>query len=209
MFTGLIERTGRVERVADAGGVRRLRIGVPGEFAAGLRVGDSVAVSGVCLTAEAVDASAFEATAVGETLARTTLGALAAGDRVNLETPVTAARVFGGHIVQGHVDGVGRVTAWEHDDNGGTLRVALPARVYELCVEKGSVAIDGISLTIASLCGGDEITIAIVPHTMTATTIAAYRTGTRVNVEADVIAKYVQEFVRRAQGAPAGTGEKP
>jgi riboflavin synthase len=203
MFTGLIEFVGRVERVADEGGVRRLKIGAPRDIVAGLRVGDSIAVSGVCLTAERVDGKGFEATAVGETLARTTLGALVAGDGVNLETPVTAARVFGGHIVQGHVDGVGRVTAWEHDANGGTLQVALPPKVYELCVEKGSIAIDGVSLTIASMCGGGEIGVAIVPHTVGATTIGAYRAGTRVNVEADVIAKYVQEFVRRAQAAPS------
>lgn len=202
MFTGLIESVGRVERVSDAAGVRRLRIAAPAEMVAPLRVGDSVAVSGVCLTAERVEGNAFEATMVGETLARTTLGALVTGDAVNLETPVTAARVFGGHIVQGHVDGVGRVTAWEHDDNGGTLRVALPANVYELCVEKGSIAIDGISLTIAALCGGDEIEVAIVPHTVAATTIAAYAPGARVNVEADVIAKYVHEYVRRMQPAP-------
>jgi riboflavin synthase len=203
MFTGLIEYVGRVERVVDEGGVRRVRIAAPAEIAAGLRVGDSVAVSGVCLTAERVDAAGFEATAVGETLARSTLGALQAGDGVNLETPVTASRVFGGHIVQGHVDGVGKVTAWEHDANGGTLRVALPPKVYELCVEKGSIAIDGVSLTIASLCGGAEITVAIVPHTVGATIIGAYQPGTPVNVEADVIAKYVQEFVRRAQPAPS------
>lgn len=202
MFTGLIESVGRVERVADASGTRVLRIAAPFSVMETLRIGDSIAVSGVCLTAERVDAVAFEATAVGETLARTTLGQLAPGDAVNLETPVTVARVFGGHIVQGHVDGVGRVAAWEHDDNGGTLRVALPAKVYELCVEKGSIAIDGISLTIASLCGGDEITVAIVPHTVEATTIGAYAPGTRVNIEADVIAKYVHEFVRRMQPAP-------
>lgn len=202
MFTGLIETVGRVERVSDAARVRRLRVAAPADFTRQLRIGDSVAVSGVCLTAERVDDGAFEATAVGETLARTTLGQLAAGDPVNLETPVTTARVFGGHIVQGHVDGVGRVTAWEHDDNGGTLRVALPPNVYELCVEKGSIAIDGISLTIAALCGDDEIAVAIVPHTVTATTIGAYASGTRVNIEADVIAKYVHEFVRRMHTAP-------
>ena len=203
MFTGLIEFVGRIEHVEDRGGVRRLRIASPPEIVRGLRRGDSIAVSGVCLTAEIVGGGAFEATAVGETLARTTLGALRTGDSVNLETPVTTDRVFGGHIVQGHVDGVGRVSAWESDENGGTLRVALPPRVYELCVEKGSIAIDGTSLTIASLCGDDEITIAIVPHTVTATIIGDYRRGTRVNVEADVIAKYVYEFVRRVQDAPA------
>lgn len=202
MFTGLIETVGRVERVSDAAGVRRLRVAAPADFTRQLRIGDSVAVGGVCLTAERVDDGAFEATAVGETLARTTLGQLAAGDAVNLETPVTTARVFGGHIVQGHVDGVGRVAAWEHDDNGGTLRVALPPNVYQLCVEKGSIAIDGISLTIAALCGDDEIAVAIVPHTVAATTIGAYASGTRVNIEADVIAKYVHEFVRRMQTAP-------
>ncbi|HEX5133419.1 MAG TPA: riboflavin synthase [Candidatus Krumholzibacteria bacterium] len=203
MFTGLIETVGRVDAVSDADGVRALRVDAGDAIAAGLRPGDSVAVNGVCLTAERLDGRVFEATAVGETLARTTLGALEVGDPVNLETPVTTGRVFGGHIVQGHVDGVARVSAWDAGPNGGTLKVALPAQVYELCVEKGSIAIDGVSLTIASLAGDNEITVAIVPHTMTATTIGSYRPGSRVNVEADVIAKYVHEFVRRSQAAPA------
>jgi riboflavin synthase len=203
MFTGLIEAIGRVAQVEDTGSVRRLRIVTPPEFSAALMVGDSIATSGVCLTAERVHADGFEATAVGETLARTTLGGLQPGAVVNLERPVAAARMLGGHIVQGHVDAVGRVTAWEHDAAGGTLRLALPPEVYELCVEKGSIAIDGVSLTIASLRGPYEITVAIVPHTVGATTIEGYAPGVRVNIEADVIARYVHAFVRRAQPAPS------
>ncbi len=203
MFTGIIEVVGRVASVSDSGSVRALEITAPPQIMESMRVGDSVAVSGVCLTAERLHGGAFEATAVGETLARTTLGTLRPGDPVNLETAVTVGRVFGGHIVQGHVDGTGRVVAWDFDENGGTLRVALPAGVRELCVEKGSIAIDGVSLTIASLGENEEIGVAIVPHTIAATTIGDYRPGTRVNIEADVIAKYVREFVRRMQPAPS------
>jgi riboflavin synthase len=201
MFTGLVESVGRVASVRDENGARRLRISTPADLSAGLRTGDSVAVNGVCLTADHITADAFEATAVAETLARTTVGAFAPGDPVNLETAAAAARGLGGHIVQGHVDGVARVTGWEAGPDGGTLRLALPADVYELCVKKGSIAIDGVSLTVAAMEEDGIIALAIVPHTRSNTIIETYRPGMVVNVEADVIAKYVHAFVRRALAA--------
>jgi len=202
MFTGIVEHVGHVGFVRDAGPARAVRIEAP-DLAASLRAGDSVAVNGVCLTVERADAGGFEATAVFETLARTTLGEWKGGARVNLEPAATMDRRFGGHLVQGHVDGVGRVTAFDGDEAGDrTLEVELPDDVHDLCVDKGSIAIDGMSLTIACRRGERRISIAIVPHTLRNTIAGAYRPGARVNVEADVVARYVREYVRRYQSAP-------
>jgi riboflavin synthase len=202
VFTGIIEATGRVRSVRDTAGARR--IGVEASFTPAIAVGESVAVNGVCLTVESADAAGFDATAVPETLARTTLGELAAGDRVNLERAATLDRVFGGHIVQGHVDGVGRVVSLARagDEPAGCwLEVIVPADVHELCVEKGSIAIDGASLTIARRTDDGRVVIALVPHTLSATVAAGYAPGRRVNVEADVVARYVREYVRRIAAA--------
>jgi riboflavin synthase len=200
LFTGIVEAVGSIESVSVAPGTRRLRIHVPG-LAMSLSPGDSIAVDGVCLTVERADAEGFEATAVMETLSRTTLGERAAGEAVNLERAATMERYFGGHLVQGHVDGVARVVSFGTD--GGTddvspmLVLDLPRDVFALCVEKGSIAVDGISLTVVSLAADNRIAVAIAPYTRAHTTCAAYRPGRRVNVEADLIAKYVREFVRR------------
>ena len=199
MFTGIVEAVGSIASVSEAHGARRLRIHVPG-LATSLSPGDSIAVDGVCLTVERADAEGFEATAVMETLSRTTLGERAAGEAVNLERAATMERYFGGHLVQGHVDGVARVASFGTDGDAGdapTLVLDLPGDVFALCVEKGSIAVDGISLTIASLAADNQIAVAIAPYTRAHTTCAAYRPGRRVNVEADLIAKYVREFVRR------------
>lgn len=195
MFTGIIETVGVVARVNDVHDARELRIDAAA-IAPELAPGDSVAVDGVCLTVERADETGFEVTAVSETLARTTLGDLAGGRRVNLERAATLERRFGGHIVQGHIDGTARVVAWRADDAGGTLVVELPPDVHALCVTKGSIAIDGVSLTVAAKTDGRRIEIAIVPFTLANTTVDAYAPGRRVNVEADVVAKYVREFVR-------------
>ena len=195
MFTGIVETVGTIARVDDVPGARRIRVAAEA-LPAALTPGDSVAVDGVCLTVERADASGFDATVVAETLARTTMGERMAGDRVNLERAATLARYFGGHLVQGHVDAVGRVMAFDPRAQAPMLSLELPESVFELCVEKGSIAIDGVSLTIAA-CGGSRVSIAVVPHTLSASTVALYTPGRRVNVEADVIAKYVREFVRR------------
>jgi riboflavin synthase len=202
MFTGIVEHMGTVTEVIDAGTARTVRIETPG-IADTLGIGDSVAVNGVCLTVERVDATGFEATAVRETLDRTTLGSLAVGERVNLECAAGVDRLFGGHMVQGHVDGVGVVVSFDAADAGDrVLEIELPEDVHDLCVDKGSVAVDGISLTVAKKLDRRRITIAIVPHTFAHTTVAAYLPGHRVNIEGDVIARYVREYVRRYQAAP-------
>jgi riboflavin synthase len=199
MFTGIVEALGRVASIRSTGSARVLRIDTP-DVAASLTPGDSVSVNGVCLTVERADGAGFEATAVAETIARTTLGDLAAGSRVNLERAATMDRLFGGHIVQGHIDGVGRVVRFEgHDAGDWTLEVELPSDVHDLCVDKGSIALDGISLTIARRLSDGRVSIAIVPHTLSHTVVSDYVTGSRVNVEADVVARYVREYVRRYQ----------
>ena len=196
MFTGIIETIGSIEQVNDLKQARGLRIEAP-EIAATLSVGDSVAVDGVCLTVESCDAAAFAATAVAETLERTTLGERRHGDRVNIERAATVERFLGGHLVQGHVDATARVVSFDAEAASPVLTVEVPAGVYALCVEKGSIAIDGVSLTVARKSTENRIEVAIVPHTIGNTTMASYRAGRRVNVEADVIAKYVREFVRQ------------
>ena len=198
MFTGIVEHVGRVEDVRTAGSARTLRIAID---LAGARVrpGDSLSVNGVCLTVETADAQHVEVTAVAETLALTTLGELRAGSRVNLESAATMDRLFGGHIVQGHVDGVGHVVSFADTDAGDrVLEIELPAEVHDLSATKGSVAIDGISLTVARKLPGRRLQIAIVPYTMEHTIVGEYRPGRRVNVEADVIARYVREQLRNA-----------
>ncbi len=197
MFTGIVETVGAIARAESMGAERRVRVEAP-EIASSLSAGDSVAVDGVCLTVEYSDATGFDATAVSETLARTTLGERVAGDRVNLERAATIARYFGGHLVQGHVDAVARVASFDAQSTAPELVLELPEEVFALCIDQGSIAVDGVSLTIASRASGRRIAIAVVPHTLSRTTLAAYRAGRRVNVEADVIAKYVREFVRRA-----------
>ncbi len=197
MFTGIVEAVGTVARAEANGASRRLRVEAK-EFATALAAGDSVAVDGVCLTVERADAHGFDATAVAETLARTTLGERGKGDRVNLERAATVARYFGGHLVQGHVDAVARVVSFDAASASPQLVLELPEPVFALCIDQGSIAVDGVSLTIAARARERRIAIAIVPHTLAHTTMAAYAAGRRVNVEADVIAKYVREFVRRA-----------
>lgn len=198
VFTGIVEAVGRVRSVRDVAGARVFGLEVV--LAPAPATGDSVAVNGVCLTVERADAGGFDATAVPETLARTTLAELVAGDAVNIERAATLERVFGGHLVQGHVDGVGRVvslTRAADPAGGGWLAVEVPAEVHDLCVDKGSIAIDGVSLTIARRDEDRRVEIALVPHTLAMTIAARYAPGRRVNLEADVVAKYVREYVKR------------
>jgi riboflavin synthase len=194
VFTGIVEQLGSVSEVRPAGPARTLRI--EGSFDTPLANGESVSVNGVCLTVERADASWFEATAVHETLQRTALGDLRAGSQVNLERAATLSRLFGGHIVQGHVDGVGRVMEFEGGAGERTLMIEVPEDVHELCAEKGSITIDGISLTVARKLPSHRIEIAIVPFTLEHTIVGEYAAGRRVNVEADVIARYVREQLR-------------
>jgi len=198
MFTGIIEQTGTLVGLTERGGVRRITVEAPG-VASRLREGDSLGVSGVCLTALDVDPTYFHADLAQETLDKTSLGALAAGSKVNLELPTTAGSPLGGHIVQGHVDGCGTLTALEpvipetsekfdRETTDWTLKVRVPENVLPWMVHKGSVAIEGISLTIADF-DGETITIAILPLTYWRTNLHTLSVGAPVNVEADVLVK--------------------
>lgn len=198
MFTGIIEQTGTVVSLTDRGGVRRLTVEAPG-IAGRLREGDSLAVSGVCLTALDVDPQYFHADLAQETLDRTSLGALAPCARVNLELPTAAGSPLGGHIVQGHVDGCGAMTAldpvippssplFNRETTDWTLKVRVPETVRPWMVHKGSVAVEGISLTIAAF-DGETITIAILPLTYWRTNLHTLEAGAPVNIEADVMVK--------------------
>jgi len=195
VITGIVEHIGQVDEVLDGGSAKLFRIGCAG--LASLLPGESISVNGVCLTVERAAEPLFDVTAVHETLGLTTLGELRAGSRVNLERAATMDRLFGGHIVQGHVDGVASVVSFTGADAGDrVLALELPADVHDLCVQKGSIAIDGISLTVARKLSGQRIEIAIVPYTLVRTVVDEYQPGRRVNVEADVIARYVREQLR-------------
>jgi riboflavin synthase len=194
MFTGIVRERGRVvaaERNGD-GGALRLRIAAP-LTSAQTSLGDSVSVAGCCLTAIAADDGELVFQAVAESLARTTLGVLVEGAEVNLEPALRAGEPLGGHYVQGHVDGTGRVSSTEPDRDGSRLRLDVPAELLRYCVEKGSITVDGVSLTIAAL-DDDGVEIALVPHTLHETTLGALGPGDAVNIEVDVLAKYVERL---------------
>lgn len=191
MFSGIVEELGRFDSVdTDAG---RLRIDC-GEVLRGARRGDSIAVSGCCLTVTDFISGGFVADVMPETLRRTTLGFLGAGDPVNLEAAMRHDGRVGGHLVTGHVDGVGTVTATRAEDNATWVTVAPPAELMPLLVEKGCVAIDGISLTIVDVSDAD-FSVSLIPLTRERTTAGAWAAGTGVNLEADLVAKYVQRGI--------------
>jgi riboflavin synthase len=200
MFTGLIEALGQVERVVPRGAGRRLEVRAPAELTDDTRVGDSVAVSGVCLTAVGVDPGRLAFDLAEETVRVTTLGELVAGDRVNLERPLRLGARLGGHLVLGHVDGVGRVSAVVPEGAGRRLTVEVPPGLRPLLVPKGSVAVDGVSLTVAAL---DTATfdVALIPHTLAVTTLGGDGVGRRVNLEMDVLGKYVRALLPDGDGA--------
>jgi riboflavin synthase len=191
MFTGIVRERGRVVSMRQEPEGLRLEIDAP-ETASQLGVGDSVSISGACLTATAVSNGRFSVTAVAETLDRTTLGRLAPDDEVNLETATRAGDPLGGHFVQGHVDAVGRIASV--DD--GRVWVEAAPEILRYCVEKGSITIDGVSLTIAAL-RGDGFEVALIPHTLEVTTLGAVEPGDEVNLEVDVLAKYVEKLIDR------------
>lgn len=198
MFTGIISDVGEVARATVGGEGGRLEIKAPATVKA-LTRGDSVAVDGVCLTAAEVEGDRFSADVSAETAAATTLGALKSGERVNLELAMAAGDRFGGHLVQGHVDGVGVVRGLAPSGVGYVLRVAVPAEIGKYVVEKGSVAVAGISLTAVDVVEG-AFAVAVIPHTYENTTLKDKRAGNRVNVEVDLIAKYVERFLGRNPG---------
>jgi riboflavin synthase len=193
MFTGIIEELGTVREVVG----HRLTVGCR-TVLADTAVGSSIAVSGVCLTVVERTESSLAFDVTDETLERSSLGGLRAGDGVNLERPVSLAARLGGHLVQGHVDGVGTIASSEPDGNGGlALRIDMSTQVRRYVVEKGSLAVDGVSLTVAAL-HDDGVTIAVIPHTRQVTTLGSVRHGDPVNIEADLLAKYVERLMEGA-----------
>lgn len=195
MFTGIIERVGSVGAVEPHGELFRIEIDA-GPVAEGVRVGDSVAVNGGCLTVTAAAGERLTFEAVAETLDRTALGDLVAGSRVNLERAMRADGRFDGHIVQGHVDGTGRVRELRREGDDVRLLVECDAELAGQLVEKGSVAIDGVSLTVSAVSEMD-FEVALIPHTLEATTLGALRPSDRVNLEVDVLGKYVKRYLDR------------
>jgi riboflavin synthase len=193
VFTGLVADLGTVTAVdATAGGVRlAVRTALAGE----LSEGDSVAVNGVCLTAVTIAGGEFSADVMHETLRRSSLAEVAAGTAVNLELPLRAADRMGGHVVQGHVDGLGTVREVREDGFARVVEIAAPPELLRYVVEKGSIAVDGISLTVASVTD-DAFAVSLIPETLERTNLGAAAAGTPVNLEVDVLAKYVEKLVR-------------
>ena len=202
MFTGLIEATGTLQSIAQTEGAREFVIALDdAEFLADAQIGDSISVSGVCLTATDFDAQTFAVTAVEETLRRTTLGDRKIGDRVNLERALRANARLGGHIVQGHVDGVADVVASRPEGESRWITFQPPFGLMRYIVEKGSICLDGVSLTVANVAY-NKFSIALIPHSQEKTAPNGWTPGSRVNVEVDIIAKYVERLTNYTHGAP-------
>jgi len=195
MFTGIIEEIGEIVETKDTGDFRTIFVRGGGVFD-DLRIGSSIAVNGVCLTVRTIAGNLFSAEMSRETLDRTSLGKLASRSIVNLERPMRADARFGGHIVQGHVDGVGRIVNFSREGDAWDLTVEHPSDAGRYIVEKGSIAVDGISLTVASLRAPRAFSVAIIPHTFENTNLKAAKPGDAVNLEFDVVAKYVENLLR-------------
>lgn len=206
MFTGLIEATGTIAAIEDEGADRRLRIEPHAALAGDLVAGDSIAVAGACLTAIEPDDAGFGVYVSAETLAHTTLGGKSAGDRVNLERALLPTTRLGGHLVAGHVDGVGTITDFHAEGESWRMSVRVPDALARYVAPKGSICIDGISLTINEV-DGPVFGVNIIPHTFAVTTLGDVAPGQRVNVEVDLIARYVERLL--AGGVPYGTSAAP
>ena len=202
MFTGIITELGTIDSLEMDVGLSRIAISGP-TTCRGLAKGDSVAVNGVCLTVVGTDGPIFHVEAVAETMDRTSLGSLQVGGRVNLERPMSASGRFDGHIVQGHVDGVGTIVDLAQDGSSVRVRVVVPAALARYVVEKGSVCVDGVSLTITAVSSLDTdpawFEFVVIPHTLDVTVLGTKDVGDSVNLELDVIAKYVERLVGGVQ----------
>lgn len=193
MFTGLVEAIGKIEKVEERSAARRFELGVGAGFLDNAQIGESISVNGCCLTVIEFTPTSFAVEAIEETLRRTTLGQLARGTRVNLERALRADARLGGHIVQGHVDGVADCTAMRDEGQGTWTTFEPPFEVMKYIIEKGSICIDGISLTVANVAY-NKFSVALIPHTRAVTTAGAWEPGARVNIEVDQIAKYVERL---------------
>lgn len=199
MFTGIVEHVGRIEEIErdfeSEKGLARLRIDV-GPIAEGVKLGDSIAVLGVCLTVTRIDGAKLSFEAIPETLEKTRIGSLASGDAVNLERAMGAGARFDGHIVQGHVDGMGRVRRFDRRDDDVELHIVCDPELATQLVDKGSVTIDGVSLTVVRVVP-DGFHVALIPHTLEVTTLSRLAEGDAVNLEVDVFGKYVKQYLDR------------
>jgi riboflavin synthase len=193
MFTGIVEELGTIEAVTDLGDSSRLSVRGP-LVAEDARHGDSIAVNGVCLTVVGTGGGLFTADVMKETLDRSALGELAAGDRVNLERAAMLSTRLGGHLVQGHVDAVGRIVDRKPSEHWEVVTVSLPGAIARYVVEKGSITVDGVSLTVMDV-SEDTFTVSLIPTTLALTTLGAKDVGAQVNLEVDVIAKYVEKLL--------------
>ena len=193
MFTGIIEETGTVEAIVRGAKSCRLTIRADKIFD-DLSLGNSVAVNGVCLTADEIRKPVFVADVMAETVRRTNIDRLVPGSRVNLERAMRLGGRFGGHIVAGHIDGTGTIVSMVREDNAVWVTVTAGGEILRYIIEKGSVALDGISLTVAEV-GTDRFSVSVIPHTAAETTLLSRRTGDRLNIECDMIGKYVEKFV--------------
>ena len=191
MFTGIVEEVGMVVSITTNGMTVRAE-----KVMSDLKLGDSISVNGACLTAVSLDDSEFSVDLSPETMRRTSLGNLKEGGPVNLERALSASDRMGGHIVQGHVDGTGRITSTRDDGDSVVYRVRAPARLMPYIVEKGFIAVDGISLTVVKV-GTSSFTLAVIPFTLRNTNLQTLSVGARVNLEADILAKYVENLVKR------------
>jgi len=205
MFTGIIQSVGKIAAIEQKGGDARVRVDAGGLDMAEVNTGDSIAVSGVCLTAVEHSASEFVADVSGETLSRTMLGRLRPSDPVNLEKALTLGTPLGGHLVSGHVDGVGKVVSREPEGRSVRFRFEAPAALARYIAEKGSICVDGVSLTVNAVSGA-QFTVNIVPHTLARTTLDNLRPGSEVNLEVDLLARYLERLML---GDDAMRGDSP
>ena len=197
MFTGIIEEVGTVRRVLSGGTAGEISIRAA-TVLEGTHIGDSIAVNGVCLTVTGMTGDGFTADVMPETLRRTNLGRLNSDSRVNLERAMAAGGRFGGHIVSGHIDGVGTIRSTRREENAVWVTIAAPTPILRLIVEKGSIAIDGVSLTVAEVTS-ETFSVSIIPHTGAQTILLSKRPGEQVNLENDVVGKYVQRLLEPYQ----------
>lgn len=193
IFTGIVEETGKIESVANGNKSAIITI-IADKVLKGTKIGDSIAVNGVCLTVTSISGNKFTADVMAETIRRSSLGTLKHGSKVNLERAMAADGRFGGHIVSGHIDGTGVIRSLEREDNAVWVEIETPDKLLKYIVEKGSIAIDGISLTVAKLTD-DSFSVSVIPHTGEETTLLAKKPGDIVNLENDIVGKYVERLL--------------
>ena len=193
IFTGIVEETGKIESVANGNKSAIITI-IANKVLKGTKIGDSIAVNGVCLTVTSISGNKFTADVMAETIRRSSLDTLKHGSKVNLERAMAADGRFGGHIVSGHIDGTGVIRSLEREDNAVWVEIETPDKLLKYIVEKGSIAIDGISLTVAKLTD-DSFSVSVIPHTGEETTLLAKKPGDIVNLENDIVGKYVERLM--------------